>query len=84
MAGETITVSGTQDVIIAALPIKGDIGNTGNTGPRGPTGPQGNPGPSFSGTAWWYGVGLPQTIIGSKPGDYYFDTVSGTVYKLGD
>lgn len=51
------------------------------TGPPGPPGPAG---PSFSGVAWWYGVGEPVTVIGSKPGDYYVDTESGTIYKLGD
>jgi hypothetical protein len=47
-------------------------------GPRGPAGP------SFEGTAWWYDEGPPGVILGAKPNDYYLDTTTGTVYKLGD
>lgn len=50
----------------------------------GPRGPRGEPGPAFTGTAWWYGEGEPGTIIGSKPGDMYVDTLTGIVYRLGD
>ena len=45
-------------------------------------GPQGPPGPAFDGTAWWTGEGPPGTVIGSKAGDYYIDTLTGIVYKL--
>lgn len=47
-------------------------------GERGPAGP------TFDGTAWWYGQGPPGTIVGAKPGDDYMDTLTGDVYKLGD
>lgn len=49
----------------------------------GPQGPQGPSGPSYEGVAWWYGEGDPGTILGSKPGDYYLDTVSGQIFVLG-
>lgn len=52
-------------------------------GPQGPSGASGAPGPSYDGVAWWYGQGDPGTIIGSKPGDYYLDTVSGQIFVLG-
>jgi len=45
---------------------------------------KGAPGGAFNGTAWWYGQGAPTTVIGSSPGDYYIDTITGTVYELGD
>jgi hypothetical protein len=48
------------------------------------SGPAGPAGSAFEGTAWWYGEGEPGTIIGSKVGDYYMDTASGTIYRLGD
>lgn len=43
---------------------------------------QGPPGPSFIGTAWWYGEGVPDVVIGSKKDDYYVDTLTGVVYRL--
>lgn len=49
----------------------------------GPQGPQGPSGPSYEGVAWWYGEGEPVGIVGSKPGDYYLDTVSGQIFILG-
>lgn len=49
-------------------------------GPQGPAGPAG---PTYEGVAWWYGQGAPVAIIGSKPGDYYLDTVSGEIFVLG-
>lgn len=42
----------------------------------------GSPGPAFDGTAWWYGEGPPNVVVGSKKDDYYMDTVSGVVYRL--
>lgn len=53
-------------------------------GPPGPAGPQGVPGDGGSGAAWFTGVGPPGTIVGSSPGDYYIDTSTGTIYRLGD
>jgi hypothetical protein len=53
-------------------------------GPRGLRGPAGEPGPAFDGTAWWYGAGPPGAVTGSKPGDFYLDTDTGVIYKLGD
>lgn len=50
----------------------------------GPQGPPGAPGPAFEGVAWWYGVGDPVAVVGSKPGDYYVDTSSGNIFILGD
>lgn len=52
----------------------------GSVGPRGPQGPSGSM--TFEGTAWWTGEGPPGTIVGSKPGDEYIDTLTGNVYKL--
>ena len=40
-----------------------------------------NPAPSDA-AAWWDGEGPPATIVGSKPNDYYLDTLTGVVYKL--
>lgn len=68
---QTPVTPGGEKLIIAATP-----------GPRGPQGPPG--GGSSEGTAWWYGEGPPATLIGSKPGDYYIDTLTGLLYKLGD
>lgn len=50
----------------------------------GPPGPVGPAGPSYEGVAWWTGEGEPSGIIGSKPGDYYINTLDGSIYKLGD
>lgn len=50
----------------------------------GPPGPQGPPGSGDEDPTTWYGQGPPGTIIGSSPGDYYVDTETGTIYKLGD
>lgn len=54
---------------------------TGPPGPEGPSGPPGEDG-EFLGTAWWYGQGPPNVVIGAKAGDYYVDTDSGVVYEL--
>lgn len=72
----SIATEGEPTVIYAVDP--------GPKGDQGPVGPQGPPGPSFDGTAWWFGSGAPQGIVGSKPGDYFVDVVTGTIYKLGD
>lgn len=50
----------------------------------GTKGDKGDPGDAFGVTAWWSGEGPPGTIIGSKVGDYYVDTLNGLIYKLGD
>lgn len=50
----------------------------------GPAGPQGPAGAAFEGVAWWTGEGEPEGIVGSKPGDYYINTLDGSIYKLGD
>jgi hypothetical protein len=50
----------------------------------GPVGPVGPSGPSYEGVAWWTGEGDPIGIVGSKPGDYYINTLNGVIYKLGD
>jgi hypothetical protein len=72
-----VTVSSTpgETVTIVAAPVPG---------PPGPPGPPGEPGTPFEGTAWFYGEGPPGTIVGSKVGDYYVDTATGTIYRLGD
>ena len=49
----------------------------------GPQGPQGPSGPSYEGVAWWFGEGQPQTIVGSKPGDFFLSTDTGVIYVLG-
>lgn len=51
-------------------------------GTPGATGAPGAPGPAFNGTAWWYGEGQPNLVIGAKTGDFYMDTLTGTVYEL--
>lgn len=53
-------------------------------GPPGPQGPQGVPGGGGSGAAWFTGEGPPGTVVGAAPGDYYIDTITGTIYRLGD
>jgi len=52
----------------------------GPTGPAGPAGPAGPPGPP--GSVWWSGEGPPTVVIGASPGDFYIDTLSGTLYQL--
>lgn len=38
---------------------------------------------SRDGERWWQGVGdPPDVIVGSRPGDWYWDTESGDVYEL--
>lgn len=38
---------------------------------------------SGSGERWWQGEGPPpELIVGARPGDWYWDTVSGDVYEL--
>jgi hypothetical protein len=37
---------------------------------------------SSGGTNWFFGNGAPVNVVGSKPGDMYLDSVSGTVFKL--
>lgn len=54
----------------------------GPEGPRGPQGAKGDPGPAFSGKAFWYGSGPPGAVIGSKPGDVYVDIDTGNTYEL--
>lgn len=53
-------------------------------GAPGPPGTPGAPGPSYEGVAWWFGEGPPEGVIGSKPGDWYLNTVDGTIFRLGD
>lgn len=70
-------------VVVPVPGIPGSQGPPGPMGPQGPEGPRGFDG-TFGGTAWFSGNGPPETVIGSKPGDYYIDVESGLVYKLGD
>jgi hypothetical protein len=38
---------------------------------------------SGSGERWWQGEGPPpDLIVGSRVGDWYWDTISGNVYEL--
>ena len=67
---ETVVPFTTPDGILNLLTV--------SRGPRGPVGP-GDVDPTT-----WYGEGPPGTIIGSSPGDYYTDLLTGTIYKLGD
>jgi hypothetical protein len=65
----------TEEIPFNAVPVKGDKGDKGDPGyVEG----------AFEGTAWWTGQGEPGTVMGSKPGDYYIDTLTGIIYKLGD
>jgi len=51
---------------------------------KGIKGDQGDPGAAFEGVAWWYGAGPPSpSPVGAKVGDFYLDTVDGTIYVLG-
>jgi hypothetical protein len=66
--------------------IQGERGPAGERGPVGDTGErgvQGDAGPAGErGATWFTGVGAPGAVTGSKPGDLYLDTTSGTVYEL--
>ena len=64
-----------QEIPFNFVPVKG---------PKGDPGPPGTVEGAFEGTAWWTGQGVPDVVMGSKPGDYYIDTDTGTIYKLGD
>lgn len=59
------------------------LGPQGPAGPQGPQGASGPPGPFYEGVAWFYGEGEPGTIVGSKPGDFFFSTDTGVIYVLG-
>ena len=72
-----VAIGSEIDLAITISGEQGDPGPPGPTGPQGPAGPKGDPG-----VAWWYGDGEPGVVIGSKPGDYYVDNITGTVYKL--
>lgn len=65
--------TGSSYSLVAAL-----AGETGPAGPTGPTGPTGSPGDP--GTVWYSGSGPPSGFA-SRPGDFYLDVVSGTVYR---
>ena len=55
-------------------------------GPAGPSGSGGGSAPSVGtpqSTSWFYGQGPPPTlVVGSKLGDFYLDTTTGTIYEL--
>ena len=53
--------------------IKGDKGDPGDPGKDGKDGSQ-----------WFFGEGPPGTLLGSKPGDVYLDSLTGIIYQLGD
>lgn len=52
-------------------------------GPQGPQGASGAAGPAYSSPAWFFDDGPPGTIIGAKPGDFFMDVSTGTIYELG-
>lgn len=53
--------------------------------PGGKDGAQGPPGATFSGVAWFYGDGAPDSsLTDAKPGDLYFDASTGNIYTLGE
>ena len=58
-----------------AFPADGD--GTEFQGPAGPEGPAG-----VQGTLWFTGSGAPGEVPGSRPGDLYLDTDTGTYYTL--
>ncbi|MGH3986338.1 MAG: hypothetical protein ACRDTZ_03350 [Pseudonocardiaceae bacterium] len=76
----------------SGVEFRGPIGATGAQGATGPAGEQGTAGATGAtgatgstgprGATWFDGEGAPGTIGGSQPGDYYLDTLDGTVYKL--
>ena len=100
VASQVDVADGSAAVLVAAVPTPGPDGPPGPSAYatavangylgteeewleflRGDPGP---PGPAFVGTAWFFGDGPPDTIVGSKPGDRYLDTTTGTIYTLGD
>lgn len=69
------TETWTEEIPFNVIPVKGDKGDKGDPGTINGT---------FEGTAWFTGDGVPDVVLGSKPGDYYIDRLTGTFYKLGD
>lgn len=59
----------------------GDQGERGLRGEQGELGPQGDVGPR--GNTWFAEAGSPSTVDGAKVGDFYLDTSTGWVWKLG-
>lgn len=52
--------------------------------PEPPIPPEPPPEPQVvDGQRWWHGIGPPETIINSRPGDYYIDMETGLLYQLG-
>lgn len=73
-ADDVVSVSDSQGSPVAVVAVQG---------PRGDKGEKGDPG-GFTGVAWFYDDGPPETVLGAKPGDFYVDLLTGDVYKLGD
>jgi hypothetical protein len=61
--------------------LKGDPGDPGTPGDKGDSGDPGDPG--VRGNTWFSGPGVPTDIPSAIAGDYYLDTDTGDVYKLG-
>lgn len=73
ISAPTVDITPVDGNVVVFVPVPG------TPGPQGPQGPGGAP---FEGTAWFYGTGVPDVVIGSKVGDFYMDTDTGTVYEL--
>lgn len=85
VSGATVTVKAqgaTQLPVTVATETVGVVAVRGPAGADGAPGVAGVPGPAFNGTAWWEGTGPPETIVGSKGGDYYIDVSTGVIYEL--
>lgn len=61
---------------VTIIPAPGTPGRDGQPGPPGPAGG------ARTGGTWFVGVGPPNLVIGSQPGDYYLDESTGTIYQL--
>lgn len=68
---------------------QGPAGPQGSTGPTGATGTVGMTGPAgvnglngVRGSKWFVGSGTPSGVGGSAIGDFYLDTITGTIYEL--
>ena len=74
---DIVTLSPEPGVPALGRLVPGPAGPQGPQGLQGPQGPQGDPG-----SVWWSGEGPPNVVIGASPGDFYIDTLSGTLYQL--
>lgn len=76
------------DLTVTGAGGGGGVGPAGASGPPGASGPAGASGPPGEkgepGSEWYFGDGAPDVILGTKPGDVYYDRLNGIIYQLGD